>query len=56
MSNNEIWYKSWFDSKYYDILYKKRDIEKAESFIKLLVKELKLKKKQFFARSCLWKR
>ena len=44
MSNNEIWYESWFDSKYYDILYKNRNIEEAESFIKLLVKELKLKK------------
>tara|TARA_B100001059_G_C17765835_1_gene545505 strand:+ start:687 stop:1424 length:738 start_codon:yes stop_codon:yes gene_type:complete len=44
MSNNKIWYKSWFDSKYYHILYKNRDIVEAESFIKKLVKELKLKR------------
>jgi len=44
MSNNNKWYKSWFNTEYYHILYKNRSTIEAESFIKKLIKELKLKK------------
>ena len=37
------WYTSWFDSPYYHILYKDRDYDEAESFMKRLSNFLKLK-------------
>ena len=46
MSNSKTWYKSWFDTKYYHILYKKRDNSEAKKFIKKLVKEIGLKNNQ----------
>jgi len=46
MSNNKTWYKSWFDTKYYHILYKRRDNSEAEKFIKKLVKEIGLETNQ----------
>ena len=37
------WYTSWFDSPYYHILYKDRDYDEAESFMKRLSNFLELK-------------
>ena len=34
---NEEWYKEWFDSTYYHILYKDRDYTEAEKFISNLI-------------------
>jgi len=39
MTDNE-WFKSWFDTKYYHILYKHRDEDEAERFIERLVNHL----------------
>jgi SAM-dependent methyltransferase len=36
------WYESWFDSPYYHILYKDRDHDEAELFIKKLIDHLGL--------------
>ena len=36
------WFESWFDSKYYHILYKNRDKEEAEYFLDNLVSHLSL--------------
>ena len=44
MSIKKTWYKSWFDTEYYHLLYKKRDNLEAEKFIKKLVKAIGLKK------------
>ena len=38
------WFKNWFNTPYYHILYKDRDFEEAENFISLLVKDLALDK------------
>lgn len=38
------WFKNWFNTPYYHILYKDRDFVEAEEFISLLVKHLELKK------------
>jgi SAM-dependent methyltransferase len=35
------WYKEWFISPYYDILYRNRNVEEAEAFVKKLVDYLK---------------
>ena len=49
-SNKEIekkimnWFASWFDSPYYHILYKNRDIKEAEFFIDNLIKYLQISK------------
>lgn len=40
------WFESWFDTKYYHILYKSRDYSEAEFFIKNLVREIDLKPNQ----------
>lgn len=37
------WFESWFDSKYYSLLYKQRDKQEARFFIDNLVKLLDLK-------------
>ncbi len=37
------WFKTWFNTPYYHLLYKNRDFIEAESFISLLVKDLNLK-------------
>jgi SAM-dependent methyltransferase len=44
MSDKKEWYRNWFDSPYYDILYKDRDQEEADMFIYNLVKYLAPKK------------
>ncbi|MBD3637076.1 MAG: class I SAM-dependent methyltransferase [Crocinitomicaceae bacterium] len=38
------WYKDWFNTDYYHILYKNRNYDEAESFMRQLVKHLDLKK------------
>ncbi len=38
---SELWYKDWFDSPYYHILYKNRDTKEAKKFIKNLIDKLK---------------
>ncbi len=38
------WFKNWFNTSYYHILYKDRDFAEAENFISLLVEALKLSK------------
>ncbi len=38
------WFKTWFNTPYYHILYKERDFVEAENFISLLVEELQLPK------------
>ena len=40
MSAEEEWFKGWFDSPYYDILYKHRDTNEAERFIDKLLAHL----------------
>lgn len=37
------WFESWFDTKYYHILYKNRDFQEAKNFILKLVQHLELK-------------
>lgn len=37
------WYRSWFDSRYYHLLYSHRDESEAEGFIKNLTRYLNLK-------------
>lgn len=41
---NGNWYTSWFDTKYYHILYKDRDYEEAEEFVGNLITKLNLQK------------
>lgn len=36
------WFKTWFNTPYYHILYKNRDLTEAEAFISLLVNDLEL--------------
>jgi len=36
------WFDSWFDTKYYHILYKNRDFSEAENFITNLTSDLKI--------------
>ncbi len=40
MSENTSWYKSWFDTPYYHILYRHRDDNEAQVFIKNCINEL----------------
>ncbi|MBC8398223.1 MAG: class I SAM-dependent methyltransferase [Flavobacteriales bacterium] len=40
--NNNNFYKSWFDTPYYQILYKNRDYKEAEMFTKELMEFIKL--------------
>ena len=40
--NNNKFYKSWFDTPYYHILYKNRDYKEAEMFTKELMEFIKL--------------
>lgn len=35
------WFKSWFNTPYYHILYKNRDFDEAENFIKNLIQHLR---------------
>ena len=38
------WFKDWFNSEYYHILYKDRDTKEAQNFIDNLIKNLNIKK------------
>ncbi len=38
------WFKEWFNTPYYHILYKDRDFVEAENFIRNLTKDLQLSK------------
>ncbi len=42
------WYEEWFETKYYDILYNKRDNKEAELFLNNLFKYIKPNKKSTF--------
>lgn len=42
LNNRNNWFKSWFDTKYYHILYKHRNNEEASYFIRNLVNYLKI--------------
>lgn len=42
--NMKTWYAHWFNSPYYDILYKHRDTREAQEFLDNLAGRLKLKK------------
>jgi SAM-dependent methyltransferase len=44
MRENKDWFEKWFDSPYYHLLYKHRDVKEAEFFIANLTRELPLKK------------
>ena len=46
------WYKNWFDSEYYHILYNKRDHNEAELFINKLLKILSPNKEAYFLDLC----
>lgn len=41
------WYKEWFNSPYYDILYYKRNEQEAAAFIRLLISYLKPSKESY---------
>ena len=38
------WYTDWFNSTYYHVLYKNRDVKEAQSFIDNLISKLQLRK------------
>lgn len=42
MKDSKAWFESWFDSPYYHILYKDRDMTEAEGFIDHLMERLHL--------------
>ena len=42
------WFEEWFDTKFYHILYKKRDDDEARQFIDNLAKSLQFKQEQLF--------
>ena len=42
------WFENWFNSKYYQILYKKRNYSEASLFINNILQKLKLQKNTFF--------
>jgi len=44
MTETKEWFRTWFDSEFYHILYKDRDYNEAEVFMQNLVSHLKLKK------------
>ncbi|MCU0422108.1 MAG: class I SAM-dependent methyltransferase [Bacteroidia bacterium] len=46
MQGNKEWFSEWFDSPYYHILYKNRDMNEAEFFLRNLVAYLKPKPEQ----------
>lgn len=46
MTKNINWFVSWFNSKYYHILYKHRDDKEADIFMRNLISFLNLKKEE----------
>ena len=51
-NQKKAWFSSWFDTKYYHILYKNRDESEAELFISNLYKHLKLSNEQVLDLAC----
>jgi SAM-dependent methyltransferase len=47
MPDKKEWYRNWFDSPYYDLLYKDRNQEEADMFVHNLVNHLSPPKKAF---------
>ncbi len=47
MKKTKEWFVDWFDSEYYHILYKDRDYNEAQNFMKNLVSFLNLKKNSY---------
>ncbi len=47
MEKTKEWFVDWFDSEYYHILYKDRDYNEAQNFMKNLVSFLKLKENSY---------
>ena len=45
MSKKQEWFKEWFDTKYYHILYQDRNDDEAQLFMRNLLSYLQLKKK-----------
>ena len=43
MRDAEPWYRVWFDSPYYGILYGDRDQEEADAFIRRLARTLRVR-------------
>ena len=46
------WFKDWFDSKYYHILYKNRDEQEAVFFLNKIINHIKLKKGKVLDVAC----
>lgn len=46
MENDQNWFKEWFNSPFYHLLYKNRDFSEADQFIKTLLNHLDLKPNQ----------
>ena len=46
------WFKNWFDSKYYHILYKNRDEQEAVFFLNKIINHIKLKKGKVLDVAC----
>lgn len=44
MTKHQNWFQSWFNTKYYHILYKQRNYEEAERFLKNLITFLNINK------------
>ena len=44
MSQKQEWFKEWFDTKYYHILYQDRNDDEAQLFMQNLLSFIKLKK------------
>ena len=40
--SDQIWFKDWFNSPYYHVLYKNRDVKEASAFMDVLIGHLKL--------------
>lgn len=53
MKESQEWFESWFDTKWYHILYKNRDYAEAEAFIRALINHLSIPKGgQFLDAAC----
>ena len=45
VNQEKEWFESWFDTKWYHILYKNRDMQEAEVFLEHLIQNLNLNEK-----------
>ena len=46
------WFESWFDTPYYHILYKNRDVDEARKFVRELAENLDIKKESYILDLC----